>query len=227
MPPWWIPGGALFASDSIDSMSEEIELNAGDAEIVTPDTFSFFEMMDAVSYPTDEVTVFLDEAAAHSAQKIVREFNEMEDPTEKELKDFKDRIAKLRQRIEDSKVTFYLKGVPDEIVTGAKDMVDERFMDKRKQIRAADGSLRKYLPEEHALAYARLLNATVTSMHIEKAVYHKNGAEFPNPEPDFIAAFYDKAPTAAQQLLSEAVSGLRVQSVEYEQSFDEGFFPKS
>lgn len=209
-------------------MSEETELNEGDIIATAPEDFSFFDMLNGVTYPTDTVTVSLDEAAAHAARKLIRDFDAKDEHTDEELAAVQGKIAKLNKRLDDSKVTFHLRGVADDVVATAKDLVDERFMDKKKTVKDANGGLRKYLPEEEAMNYARALNSTVFSMHIEKVVYHKNGAEFRAPiDPDFIAAFYDKAPKGAQDKLTAAIHDLRLETQEYEASLDEGFFQKS
>lgn len=210
-------------------MSEDIELEAGDilSDEVTPDNFSFFDMLEGITYPTEEVTVSLDEAAAFEVSKLQREFDASTDLTEESVAEFGARIDRLRKRLDDSRVTFYLRGIPDELAVTAKDSVDALFMDKKKQVKAADGTIRKYLPEDQGMNYARMLNATVFAMHIEKVLYHKNGFVQVAPEPDHIAAFFDRAPKAAQDKLARSITDLRVDSAKYEAGLDEGFFPKS
>lgn len=202
-------------------MTEEIE-NQTDF-----DSFSLFDVLDGVSYPTDEVTVALNEAAAYRAQALVREATELESPTEEQLADISERIAKARQEIEDSKVTFYLRGISDEKIASAGEIVDDLFIDKKRSIKSANGTPMKYLPQEHAKDYSRMLNAVVISMHIERMTEHKTGRTRTAPSMDEIAAFYDKAPLAAKQRLGDAVAKLRVDSGAYEAGLDEGFFPKS
>lgn len=202
-------------------MSEEIE-NTDPLE-----NFSFFDVLEGTSYPKDEVTVSLNESAGYQAQKLMAEAAEMEDPTPEKLEDLRKRLDKFRKEIEDSRVTFKLTGVSSEMISSSKDIVDEQFVDKKKTIAGANGRPIKYLPEEHALDYQRMLNAVVMSMHIEQVTYQKNGFSKIGLTPDEVAAFYDKAPTAAKARLSAAITGLQVDSDSFEAELDEGFFPKS
>lgn len=203
-------------------MTEEI------AEDTTEfDNFSFFDVLEGTSYPEDTVTVALDEKAAHEAKKLMVEYSKMENPTTEELNDFQDRLSKVRKRIDDSRVTFDLRGVDAEKISSAGDIVDEMFVDKKVSFRGADGRQRKYIPDEVAKDYARMMNAVVMSMYIVKATYHKNGKTFIGLSPDDVARFFDKAPSAAKGKLAEAVNGLQVEAAAYEAELDEGFFPKS
>lgn len=216
-------------------MSEEIETTDIDepTEVVTPANFSFYDMMSGVSYPKDVITVSLDESAVYEALKIQEDFEiaqgkEMSEAQRKKaIKEFEKRIADVTERVNRKSATFHLTGVSDEMVEAAGESVNDLFADERKQRKLADGSIQKYLPEEKRMAWVRMLNATVNSLHIEKVRYNDNGVEFVAPDPDMIAHFFDTAPTGAKAKLSQAIANLRVDAVNYENYLDEGFFPKS
>lgn len=191
------------------------------------DNFSFLDVLEGTSYPEETVTIALDERAAHEAKKLMLEFNSMENPSTKELEAFRDKLEAVRKRIDESRVTFDLRGVDAEKITSASDIVDEMFVDKKLSFRGADGRQRKYIPDEVAKDYARMMNAVVMSMYIVKVTYHKNGKTFIGLNPDEVAAFFDKAPAAAKTRLAQAVTGLQVEAEAYEAELDEGFFPKS
>lgn len=206
-----------------------------DAVVPTPEDFSLYDLLEAVEYPTDEVTVSLNERAAHQLARLDREIKEYladgdeetGEVSDERLAEYREKLDNLRAQIDKSKVTFYLRGVPDDVVTGANDIVEAAFDDKKKNTKTADGRIVKVLPENQKLAYMRYLNAVIFSMHIERVYYHGNGATIHRPDPDQIAAFYDKAPAAAQSLLTAKIQALRVEATDYERNFDEGFFPKS
>lgn len=202
-------------------MSEEIE------DTNALDSFSFFDVLEGTSYPEDSVTVSLNEKAAHQAKKLLLEYQTLENPDEKTLNKFKDDLDKVRADIEKSRVTFDLRGVDAERVTSARDIVEEMFVDKKKTFPGADGRMRKFLPEEHAMDYARMMNAVVMSMYITRVTYHGNGKQFIGLSADEVARFFDKAPSAAKTLLANAVSSLQVDASAYESELDEGFFQKS
>lgn len=218
-------------------MSDIDTTAADEADVVlaAPEDFDMYALMEGVDYPEDEVTVALNEKAAHRLARLDREIRAYLAEGEEEggehdqakLAQYRTELDKLQKAIADSRVTFYLKGVPDELVQGANDIVEARFEDKKKQVKTADNRLVKVLPEGEKMAWVRFLNAVVYSMHIQRVYYHKNGATITAPDADQIAHFYDKAPAAAQALLTSKIQELRVDAQEYERDFDEGFFPKS
>lgn len=211
-------------------MSEEIELNEDVVSSPAPDNFSMFDMLEGVEYPESEVTVSMNERAAYKLTRLAADIKryraENDEHDEKVLDEYRADVENLRAEIDNSKVTFYLKGVPDEIINGARDIAEAKFDDAKKQIKGADGIMHKVLPQNEQINYARFLNAVVYSMHIVKVYYHKNGA-IGGSSPDEMAAFLDRAPDAAKGLLVNAISQLRVKAADYEATFDEGFFPKS
>lgn len=188
------------------------------------DTFSFFDVLEGRTYPTDEVTICIDEAAGYDLDKITREANALEEPTEEIVAELKARADVLAERIENARFTFHLRGVSDDRVTEAKEVADAEFSPKRKQRKSAAGNIEKYLPEEEALKYARFFNAVVVALHVERIVSHGTGKVMTAPSPDEMAHFLDKAPEAAKYRLSAAIQALRVDSNAYEATLDEGFF---
>ena len=200
---------------------------------LTKETFSFFDVLNEVNYPTETIEVYLNENAAYQFGKLRREINEsgldVNAPltgataaVKKQIKGYKDRLAKIRSDLDDSKFTFHLKGVSNDRIVSARDVVEEKFNKRKKQQKAADGTIRKYLPEEEQVDYVRYLDALIIALHVEQVVA-PNGAVNTSPDVDEIAAFFDGAPTAAQEKLRSAVQELRVDAEEYERAIDEGF----
>lgn len=220
-------------------MSEEIETSTDvTTDTITPAEFDFYELMTGAVYPKDSVTVTLDESAAYEALKIAREFDEFregdlyaEDPESDEVKEkiaeFEERIEAVKDRVNANSVTFDLTGVSDELIESAKQSVDELFADKRKQRKLADGSIQKYIPDDVAKDYLRMLNATVYSLQIERMTFHKNGAQFVSPDPDKVAHFFDIAPRGSKAIVAGRIHELSVKAQDLVDQMDEGFFPKS
>lgn len=218
----------------MDSMSEEIELNEGDLVVPAPADFDMFAALEGIEYPEDEVTVALNEKAAHKLASLMAEIQRYqldhpapEDRDQSDLDAFRVRVDELKNTIEKSRMTFYLKGVPDDLLTTAADVAEEKFKDKKKTIADAQGVPQSVLPQAEKMNFMRYMNAVIYSMHIQKFVVHSNGAVRTTPTPDEIAAFMDKAPDAAKGKLVAKIQELRVRSEDYESHLDEGFFPKS
>lgn len=191
------------------------------------DDFDFFDVIQGRTYPTDDVTVFMDEQAAYEFVKAAREFDSLSEPTNEQIAEYEAKLEDIRKRINDSKVTFYLTGISDDEVTASKEAADAHFADKKKQRKAADGTIQRYLPEEEGGNYMNYFNAVVLSKHITQVVRHKDDRTITSPTPDWISHFMDKAPGAAKEKLTAAIQALRVEAADYEASLDEGFFPKS
>lgn len=212
-------------------MSEEIELNEGDLVIPAPADFNMFDALEGVEYPEDEVTVALNERAAHQLAALMREVQEYRldhpDPEQEKLDEFHERAEKIKKVIKDSRITFYLKGVPDDLLSKTADIAEEKFKDKRRTITDAEGIPQSVLPQGEKVNFIRYMNAVTYSMFIQRFVRHSDGAVRTTPNADEIAAFLDRAPEAAKGKLVAKIQELRVKSEDYEASLDEGFFQKS
>lgn len=191
------------------------------------DDFDFFDVLQGRTYPTDTVTVIMDEKGVYDFVKAQREFEAKTDPTDEEISTHEELLRKLHADIEASKATFSLQGIPDDEITSCKEIADAHFADKKKQKKAADGTIVRYLPEEENVNYMNYFNAVVFSKHITQVIRHKDDRTTTSPGVDWVAHFMDKAPGFAKDKLTEAIRALRVNSSEYEAGLDEGFFLKS
>ena len=215
------------------TMSEEIETpetpEFDPSASMTPDTFSFFDVLEEVTYPKDVKTVYMDEAAAYDFNKLAMEIDMTppEQQTPEKIAEFQERAEALKKRLHDSKYTFYLTGVSDDRVEEAAEVANAEFEDKKLQRYTATKTIEKYLPESEQVNYLKFFNALVLSLHVEQIVRHKDGRIITAPGPNEILHFMAKAPSAAKDELNRAIQALRLKSNQYEAALDEGFFPKS
>ena len=222
-------------SGTVDSMSEEnATINEGDLIVPAPADFDMFAALEGIEYPEDEVTVALNEKAAHRLASLMREIAQYqvdhpspEDRDEKEVAEFARRVDELKEAIKRSRVTFYLRGIPDDLLTTAGSVAEEKFESVKKDIIDAQGNSIKILPQSEKIRFMRYMNAVTYSLFIQKVHYHSNGVVRAAPSADEIAAFMDKAPDVAKGKLVTKIQELRVKSEAYEAQLDEGFFPKS
>lgn len=222
-------------SGTVDTMSEEIEtMNEGDLLVPAPADFDMFAALEGIEYPEDTVTVALNERAAHQLAALMAEIQRYmldhpaaEDRDQANLDAFQQRHDDIKKVIEKSRITFYLKGIPDDILTTAGEVAEEKFEEFKKDYTDAQGNTIKILPQSEKLRYMRYMNAVTYSMFIQKFVRHSDNAVRVTPSADEIAAFMDKAPEVAKGKLVAKIQELRVKSEAYEAQLDEGFFPKS
>ena len=208
-------------------MSDDINVPA------TPvDSFSFFDVLEERTYPEETFSVYLDEGAAYEYAKLRIEVDRVgidldsddydDEARKAQGQEFVDRAEALKERMRKSRYVFHVKGVSDDRIVDAKEIVEERFSDKKRQRKRADGSLEKYLPEDVQIDYVRFLDAVMLSLHIQQ-IEAPNGKVMTAPSADEIAHFMDKAPSAAQARVRDKIHALRVESADYEAGIDEGF----
>lgn len=193
---------------------------------MTQESFSFFDVLEARTYPKDVKTVYLDESAAYEFGQLSAEVDNTVNPTAKQVKEFEKRAHDLQARLAKSKFTFYLTGVPGDMIESAQTIANEAFEDKKKQRKTATQTIERYLPEDQQLPYMKYLSAVVNSLHIEQILQHSTGRVMTAPSPDEVSHFWDKAPDAAKFELNTAIRKLSVRSADYERALDEGFLAK-
>lgn len=215
-----------MSEDTNISEPEAVEYDAS-MHLESPDTFSFFDVLEEVTYPKDEVTVWTDERAVFDFKKLGIEVDMLTDPDKETIDRLLADAQSLQKRIEDSKYTFKLTGVSDDRIEEAAEVANKQFEDKKKQRKTAHGTIEKYLPEAEQLNYVKYFNAVVMSLHIEQIIRHKDGRVMTAPSPDEVAHFFNKAPGAAKADVNDKIQSLRLKSSAYESSLDEGFFQKS
>lgn len=198
-------------------MGEQIEA----VDPLTPETFSFYDILDGIEYPKSEIEIFLDEKAARDQRELRdRVLNTPEGEfTDEEKADIMRDKANIEARLDASKYIFKLTGVADDLITDVKTLADHKFNVPRK---ASDGTLRQVLPEEKQMDYVRFFSATVNALHIEEIIA-PNGSRMIAPSADEISRFYDKAPTSQKQKLSSAIEALKVSASEFESRVDADF----
>lgn len=190
---------------------------------LTPETFSFFDNIEGLNYATSTINVYMNERALALFSANNQDIADAEDGAD--ISHLIEKRDKLSEAILKSQYTFELSGVSDDEVTEAKTQADERFAGKMKQVKAADGTLVKRLPEAESLNYTRFFNALVMSLHVKK-ITDPLGRVSLDPSADEIALFMDKAPTLEKQRLSIAISDLRVSAAEFEARIDADFLAK-
>ena len=191
---------------------------------LTPETFSFFDVFEGLEHPTDTVTIFMNEKAQYDLNKKLNEIGRTAEGDGK-LDELAAAAAKLHDKVEASRHTFDITGVDDDTITDLRDVAEAAFEDRKKQIKRADGTLIKQLPESEQLAYARYFNALVMSVHITR-VEDARGRVMVAPGVDEVAILLDKAPTSQKAKLQSAINDLRVRATDFESSVDADFLAK-
>lgn len=208
-------------SDSIDRMTNEIEPEA--VNPLTPETFSFFDVLSGDEYPKDSVEIFLDETSAHKLNKVLDKIQRA--APDDDIEDLVTEAGRLHMKVEQSMHTFYITGVSDDVIADLREVAEGHFEDKKKPEKTADGRLTRRLPESEQMNYVRYFNALVMSVHIEQVV-NARGQINTAPDVDEVALLISKAPVSQKEKLGNAIAGLRVKASEFEASIDADFLAK-
>lgn len=205
-------------------MTKAVTTEEEDHNPLTPETFSFFDVLEGIEYPTDTVELFTAEKAQYQLNKTLTEI-ERSDPEGEGFTDLVDRASELHDKVQASKHTFYIQGVEDDEITALREVAEAHFEGKKVKSKLADGRTEKRLPESEQLNYAKYFTALIMSVHVTK-VETADGRVMTAPGPDEIAHFLAKAPTSQKEKLQLAINELRVRASDFEASVDADFLAK-
>ena len=190
---------------------------------MTPETFSLFDVLSGQAYPKDVVELYFDEVSAFELDRALRTI-ERADSSE-DLTEQVKRMNDLREKVAKSKYTFYLTGIPDDMMSDFQEVTEAKFKEKQQLRKGADGQLHPHLPKSEQAAYVRYFNALVNSAHIERIVA-PDGRVNTAPDVEQVAFLFDKAPTSQKEKLSNAIAGLRVSAETFEAQVGADFLAK-
>lgn len=202
------------------------DFNVEEHDPLTPETFSFVDVLGERDYPKDVVELAMDEVAAYELEKIALKINQLPDGESDELEELLAEAEKYQARLEASEYVFHITGVSDDTITDLQEIASAEFEPKKKPIKAANGRIERILPEKEQSAYLRYFNALNLSVHIEQIVRVKDGAVMTAPPVDEIAVLMDKAPTSQKIKLQMAIQKLRAEAESFERRIDADFLAK-
>ena len=188
-----------------------------------PETFDFIAVLNGRDYPTDEVTIYLDEATAYaigelSASKLRLTEEADMDVADKQLADLKTKLLK-------SAYVFKLTGISLELrellSESAKAKFKSEYETSRNFVTGQVEKFEKPNPERN-----QFLGLSVFQAHVEQIV-SPDGKVITAPEVGIIDAFLKKAPESQVEKFIIAVNKLQVASQAFETATDEDFLAKS
>lgn len=198
-----------------------------DADVLTPESFSFVDVLSERAYPKDRVDLAMDEVAAIELDKIMLQINDIPEGGDSgELEQLLADAERYSQRLDKSTYTFYLTGVSDDTITDLQEIASAEFEPKKKPVKSASGRIERILPESEQANYLRYFNALGLSVHIEQIVHAATGRVMTAPPVEEIAVFMDKAPTSQKVKLQVKINALRASSEAFERRIDADFLAK-
>lgn len=206
----------------------DLEQMSADAKAVAeeqsqPGTFSFLDRLNNRNYPTEDVTIFLDERAGLIVQKLKSDLMLQKDPAQREI--IEKQIAYQVEKACESRYIVHLQGISVEAYDAIVDAANEQYPVEYNEFRnPLTAKLeREVIPNEDRDLYFR----THLWAAFFQSVEDKDGNLDENTTPEFVSVFLKVAPIAAQVEIGAAVDRLRMVTNWMDEIQGEDFLAKS
>lgn len=204
------------------------EINTEDARAVAeehskPGKFSFLDRLNGRNYPTEDVEIYLDEAAGHRIQKLQEDRLNCSDAEQALLID--EQIEHWRDKARESRYILHLQGISveeyDAVVEMAQKEYPVEWRESRNPLTMATEREPVANEDRDQLFRTHLWAKFIVS--IEDA----EGNIDDNITPEFISIVQGHAPLVAQGKIAQAVHSLRMVTDWMDQIQGEDFLAKS
>lgn len=187
-----------------------------------PGTFSFMDRLKGRNYPTETVTVYLDEAAGYAIRKLGSKLaNETDADKVKALEiELVERVAEAKA----SAIDFKLRAISSEAYDKIIDEVDETIPTEYEEtVSPLTGQKTKTpLPSQER---ETLFQSLLWSAFIEDIIEVATGASAGKPTPEDVVQYRLNLPLDGVRQIGITITALRM-TVEWMDGIqDEGFFP--
>lgn len=164
--------------------------------------FDIFEYSAGVTHPEDTVDIYMDNATAYNIRKLDQKLNSSHkfQLSDAEIKKLEREAKALRKKLNESKVTVTLRGVPIEKRHKIQKEIDEEFGAKTE-----------------STAKSRKLDAMMFAAHYQKAVNAAGEEDKTVWDVDKAEQFLQTIPEEAHQRLINMIVDLSYRSDNFEQ----------
>jgi len=179
-------------------------------------TFDLDAFVQGRGFPTDTITVFTNDGAAHDLAKVEARLTEI--GQNKNQKAFKEEFAALEKEAEDLKdaikasaLVFHMRGIsPGHIKKVSRDVMETQKKEEWDEDYAADQ-----------------LNFRWTAPHIIEVVNAAGESDKRVFTPERVENLASMLPSSEWQKIVEAINNLSFRTAAFDQAADAGFLPKS
>jgi len=206
---------------SIEEIDAEAKAIATEAS--TEENFNFLDRLAGRNYPTEDVEIYLDEAAGYLIQKLEVDASNTKDGEQADL--IHKQIEYQREKAAKSRYVIHMEGISSEEYDACVDAATEQFpietKDSRNPLTMAPESQVIENPDRDQ--YFRTL---LWSKFIRKVTGPGGGVDS-NITPEWVAVFANRAPITAVVKVSNTVDNLRMITDWMDRIQTDDFFPKS
>lgn len=202
---------------------EEAEAKAVAVEASKEGNFNFLDRLAGRDYPTEEVEIYIDEAAGHRIQTLEERASNEKDGKQADL--IHEQIKFEKAKAEKSRYVIHLEGISvedyDALIDEAVAQFPVEYTESRNPL--------TYAPEKAAVENQdreQFFRTALWAKFIRKVVGPDGGSDS-NITPEWVAYFMGHAPIAATAKVAVAVEKLRMISDWMDRIQGDDFFPKS
>lgn len=178
-------------------------------------TFNITEFAKGRAYPEDSVTAFLDVQAAYDLSKLNEQMRVLTDP--EELEPLEKTAQELAQRVSDSKVVFFMRGVNQATIEKATLECEKKYPPKTNALGQVEPNI-EWVNEWTAMLVASNLVKT------ENAVGEVDERQFSTSD---VVELRHHLPKEVWEMLVDKMQKLTLATAYFEGLTDAGFLQKS
>ena len=186
-------------------------------------TFSFLDRLAGRDYPTDDVEIFLDEAAGHKIQKLNEDLANSQNAEQSEI--LEKQIDALREKARASRYIVHMEGIPVEDYDATVDAAEEEYPIEYNEYHNPLTMKRErdQIPNERRDIFFR----THLWAKFIRSVEDGDGNVDDNITPEWVSVVLGKSPIIAQARIQMAIEKLRMVSAWMDEVQGEDFLAKS
>lgn len=204
-----------------EKMSEEAKARA--VEAGKPGTFSFVDRLAGRSYPSEDVVIYLDEAAGHKIETLLEDRANQKDGEQVNLID--KQIDALREKAAHSRFVVTVQGISNEdydaVVDAARDEFPYEYRESRHPLTMA--LQREIIDNPDREQYFR----THSWAKFIRKVVAPDGSVDENITPEWVGVLFNHAPLMALAKIGMAIDRVRMTVEWMDRLQDEDFLAKS
>ena len=188
-----------------------------------PGKFNFLDRLASRNYPTEDVVIFLDEAAGHRIEKLATDLSNTSDSDQAAI--IEKQIDALAEKARESRYVVHLRGISVEAYDATVDEATAMYpLEYRETRHPLTMELERYPVEsEGREIYFR---THLWAKYIE-SVEAPDGSVDDNISPQWVAAFLNHSPIVAQARIKNGIEQLRMVTGWMDQIQGEDFLAKS
>lgn len=182
-------------------------------EAQKPGVFNLSEVIKGRGYPEKEVTIYIDGGAAFELVEIEDRMKNIAEDSD-EYKELEAKAEELATRVQDSRLTFTMRGVSQQVVERITDLADKNYK-KEDAEEGYDSDWFKFYVT--SLVAANIVKVTDKDGNVDERHF----------EHDDIAEIRDNVPIEGWTILVNTMQKLTLASGYFKGLTDAGFLPKS